>query len=60
VLPSPECRNSEMPHNSNMIARFLDIYFVIFKNLQPSVCKLKPRAADAWSECLYFGIRIKD
>jgi hypothetical protein len=30
-----------MPYNSNMSALFLDIYFVIFKSLQSSVCKLK-------------------
>jgi len=49
-----------MPHNSNMSARSLDMYFVLFKSLQPSVCELKPRAAATWSECLHFGIRSND
>jgi len=43
-------------HITYMNARFLDIYFVIFKSFQPSVCKLKPGAAASWSECLHFGI----
>ena len=49
-----------MPRYSNTSAHLLDIYFVIFKSLQPNVCKLKGRAAAAWFECLHFGIRSSD